>query len=56
MTKQLSRLWQRLATRRSDRRATRAERTLRQNEAKALRLRHERFEDKGGGPMGGPSI
>jgi hypothetical protein len=56
MTKQLSRMWQRLAKRRSERRATLAERTLRENEAKAVRLRHERFEGKGGGPMGGPGI
>jgi hypothetical protein len=56
MTKQLSRLFDRLAKRRAERRATRGERTLRQNEAKALRLRHERMGDKGGGPMGGPGI
>jgi hypothetical protein len=39
----------------SKRRATRGERTLRKNEAKALRLRHERFDDKGG-PLGGGRI
>jgi hypothetical protein len=41
---------ERLAMRRAERRAARGERALRQNEAKAQRLRHERMEDKG--PLG----
>ena len=47
---------QRWAERRAARRATSSERTLRENEAKAQRLRHERMQDSGGGPMGGPGI
>ena len=41
---------ERWAERRAARRATRGERTLRRNEAKAQRLRHERMDDKG--PLG----
>jgi hypothetical protein len=40
----------RWAERRAARRVTRGERTLKQNEAKAQRLRHERMDDKG--PLG----
>jgi hypothetical protein len=36
----------RWAERRAERRATRGERTIRQNEAKELRLRYERMHDK----------
>ena len=45
---------ERWAERRAARRARRGERTLRQNEAKAQRLRHEHMDDKG--PMSGPGI
>ena len=55
MIKRLSQVRDRLTKRRADRRATRGERTLRRNEAKAQRLRHERFDDKGG-PLGGGGI
>jgi hypothetical protein len=55
MVKRLNRFLDHLAKRRSDRRANRAERALRRNKAKALRLRHERFDDKGG-PLGGGGI
>jgi len=51
----LNQIRDRLRMRRAERRATRGERTLRKNEAKALRLRHERFDDKGG-PLGGSGI
>ena len=52
MVKWLRQVRDRLATSRAGRRATRGERTLRKNESKAQRLRHERFDDKGG-PLGG---
>ena len=52
MIERLSQVRDRLTKRRAERRATRSERTLRRNEAKAQRLRHERFVDKGG-PLGG---
>jgi hypothetical protein len=55
MIKRLSQVRQHLTKRRADRRATRGERAVRQNEAKAQRLRHERFDDKGG-PLGGGGI
>ena len=55
MRRWLSQFRDRLGKRRADRRAARGERTLRRNEAKALRLRHERFDDKGG-PLGGGGI
>jgi hypothetical protein len=55
MFKWLRQVRDRLTTSRADRRATRGERALRQNEAKARRLRHERFDDKGG-PLGGGGI
>ena len=55
MIKWLSQVRCRLTKRRAERRASRGERTLRKNEAKALRLRHERFDDKGG-PLGGGGI
>jgi hypothetical protein len=43
--------------RREERRATAGDRALRQNEAKALRLQHERMDNQGpNGPMGGPGI
>jgi len=51
MIKWLKQLRDRSAKRRAERRATRGERALRQNEAKAQRLRHERMDDTG--PMGG---
>jgi hypothetical protein len=50
----LKSLRERWAERRGARRATTGERTLRQNEAKAQRLSHERMEGKG--PMSGPGI
>ena len=52
MIKRLSQVRDRVTKRLADRRATRGERTLRRNDAKAQRLRHERFDDKGG-PLGG---
>ena len=55
MVKWLKQFRDRLAKSRADRRATRGERPLRKNEAKAQRLRHERFDDKGG-PLGGGGI
>ena len=55
MIKWLNQIRDRFSTRRAERRATRGERTLRKNDAKALRLRHERFDDKGG-PLGGGGI
>lgn len=55
MIKWLNQIRDRLTKRRADRHATRGERTLRRNEAKAQRLRHERFDDKGG-PLGGGGI
>jgi hypothetical protein len=51
----LNQIRERLSKRRAERRANRGEQTLRKNEAKALRLRHERFDDKGG-PLGGGGI
>jgi hypothetical protein len=45
------RLAERLRSRRAERRRTRGERALERNEAKAQRLRHERFDNKAG-PMG----
>ena len=58
MFKSLNQLRDRAAKRRADRRATRGERALRQNEAKAQRLKHKRIETGVGpkGPMGGPGI
>ena len=57
MVKWLSRARDRRNKRRAERRANHGERAERRNEAKALRQRHERFDDKGGpvggGPMGG---
>lgn len=50
MFSRLKSLRERWAERRTQRRATRGERTLRRNEAKAQRLRHERMDDKG--PIG----
>jgi hypothetical protein len=47
----LRRLVSRLRSRRTERRRTLGERTLKRNEAKAQRLRHERFDDRGG-PLG----
>jgi hypothetical protein len=47
----IRRLAGRLRSRRAERRRTRGERALKRNEAKAQRLRHERFDDKAG-PMG----
>ena len=41
-----------LKKRRAERRATRVERELKRNAARAQRLRHERFDDAGGGPLG----
>jgi hypothetical protein len=55
MVKWLNQVRDRLSKRRAERRATRGERALRRNEAEALRLRHERFDDKGG-PLGGGGI
>jgi hypothetical protein len=53
----LKSLRERWAERHAARRATAGERTLRQNEAKAHRLNHERMEGQGPkGPMGGPGI
>jgi hypothetical protein len=46
----LKSLRERWAARRAERRASAGERVLNQNEAKALRLRHERMDDKG--PLG----
>jgi hypothetical protein len=60
MVKWFDRVRDRRSKRRTERRATSGERALRRNEAKARRLRHERFDDKGGpaggGPMGGGTI
>ena len=57
MFKWLNQLRGRAAKRRADRRATRGERAQKQNEAKALRLQHERMDGMGAnGPMGGPGI
>jgi hypothetical protein len=56
MIKRLSQVRDRLSKRRAERRATRGERALRQNEAKAQRLRHKRFDDRGGGPLAGGGI
>jgi hypothetical protein len=42
----------RLAKRRAERRATRVERTLKRNAAKAARLEHVRFDDTRDGGMG----
>jgi hypothetical protein len=57
MFKWLNQLRGRAAKRRADRRATRGERAQKQNEAKALRLQHERMDGMGpNGPMGGPGI
>ena len=57
MVKWFERARDRRSERRAARRASRGERAARRNEAKALRQRHERFDDKGGpvggGPMGG---
>jgi hypothetical protein len=53
MVKWLSQVRDRRHQRRAARRATRGERALRRSEAKALRLRHERFDDKGGPLSGG---
>jgi hypothetical protein len=57
MVKWFERARDRRGERRAARRASRGERAVRRNEAKALRQRHERFDDKGGpvggGPMGG---
>ena len=52
MVKWFSQVRDRRNKRRAERRAARGERALRRDEAKALRLRHERFDDKGG-PMSG---
>lgn len=61
MVKWFDRVRDRISKRRTERGATSGERALRRNEAKARRLRHERFDDKGGpvgggGPMGGGTI
>ena len=56
MIKQLGNVRDRLSKRRAERRTTRVERTLRRNEAKAQRLSHKRFDDRGGGPLGGGGI
>jgi hypothetical protein len=45
-TTRVHRLRDRLAKRRSERRATAGERALRRNEAKAQRLAHVRLDDK----------
>ena len=55
MVKWFDRVRDRRRKRRTERRGTSGERALRRNEAKARRLRHERFDDKGG-PMGGGTI
>ena len=55
MVKWLRRVRDRLAESRADQRATRGERILRKNEAKAQRRRHERFDNKAG-PLGGGRI
>lgn len=53
----LKSLRERWAKRREERRDTAGDRALRQNEAKALRLSHERMDHQGpNGPMGGPGI
>ena len=60
MVKWFDRVRGRRNERRAERRATRGERAQRRNDAKALRHRHERFDDKGGpvggGPMGGGAM
>jgi hypothetical protein len=53
----LKALRERWAERRAAHRAAAAERTLRRNEANALRRSHERVEGQGpNGPMGGPGV
>ena len=52
MAKWFDRARDRRHKRRAERRTNRGERAARRNEAKALRQRHERFDDKGG-PVGG---
>jgi hypothetical protein len=54
MFRWLNQLRDRRAKRRESRRETAGERAQMQNDAKALRLKHERMGDKG--PMGGPGI
>ena len=57
MVKWLNHIRDRFTKRRAERRATSGERTLRRNEAKAQRLRHERMDGMGPkGPMDGPGI
>jgi hypothetical protein len=53
MFKWLNQLRDRWKARREERRATAGERTLRENEAKALRLQHERLDGMSEkGPLG----